>query len=224
MGVVKFIVIMDRYIIEKENLERLNEWTCALYTLLHSLKISKDNNFEPRDKLNDSGNDSLTWDTRKNNFASITHRVVLTNKKKMKFRRDPSKSFQKTVSRVAGMLIQDLVVIFDEILNDLMVDKGLPIQNYPQSKIEALKKFVSEEYQWSICGSLELIAIRNVITHSKGYWNEKSLRIIRDCQIITEEESSKLLGQKLIVTIPMAFEYKKSMRTFMNQVKSGKAE
>ena len=215
---------MDRYLIDKENLERLNEWTCALYTLLHSLKVSKDNDFEPRNELNESGNDALTWDERKNNFDSITHRVVRTNKKKMSFRRDPTKNFQKTVSRVSAMLIQDLVVIFDEILNDLMVDKSLPVQNFPQSKIEALKKYVSDEYKWSIAGSMELIAVRNAITHSKGFWNEKSLRILSDYDIISEQQSKKLLGQKVIVTFPMVFEYKKSMRTFMNQVKSGKIE
>jgi len=212
---------MDKYIISKENLENLSEWTSTLYTLLHSLKIGKDNNFEPRDKLNESGLDSMTWENRKNNFNSIAHRVVKTSKKEMKFRRDPSLNFKKTVSRVAGMLIQDLVIIFDEILNELMIEKGLPVQNFPQSKIEALKKYVDQEFEWSIKGSMELIAIRNTITHSRGFWNEKSLRILRDYGIITKEVSNKLLDKKVIVTFPMVFEYKKSMRTFMNQVKSG---
>lgn len=212
---------MDKYVIAKENLESLNEWTCTLYSLLHSLKISKDNNFEPRNKLNESGLDALNWETSKNGFNSITHRTVSTSKKKMSFRRDPSKNFNKTISRVSGMLIQDLVVIFDEILNDLMADKCLPVQNFPQSKVEALKKYVDSEFEWSIRGSMELIAVRNSITHSKGKWNDKNLRPLKDYGVITENEFNKLIGQKVISTFPMVFEYKKSMRTFMNQVKSG---
>lgn len=215
---------MDRYVIAKENLENLNEWTCTLYTLLHSLRVSKDNDFEPRDKLNESGLDARKWEMKKNNFDSITHRVITTSKKKMRFRRDPTLNFKKTVTRVAGMLIQDLVVIFDEILNDIMVDRGLPLQTFPQSKIETLKKYVAPEFEWSINGSMELIAVRNVITHSRGIWNEKSLRILRDYGITTQEQSDNLLAKKVIVTFPMVFEYKKSMRTFMNQVKSGEVE
>ncbi len=142
----------------------------------------------------------------------------------MRFRRDPSINFKKTVSRVAGMLIQDLVVIFDEILNDLMIEKGLEVQNFPQSKIENLKKYVRTEFDWSIKGSMELIAVRNAITHSKGMWNNKSLRILTDYNIVTEKESQKLLNTKVITTIPMVFEYKKSMRTFMNEVQTGTAE
>ncbi|WAC02950.1 hypothetical protein N7U66_04795 [Lacinutrix neustonica] len=191
---------------------------------MHSLKVSKDNDFEPREELNESGKDSLKWNIEKNNFESITHRVVTSNKKKMRFRRDPSKNFKKTVTRVAGMLIQDLVVIFDEILNDLMLDKSLPIQNFPQGKIEALKKYVDPEFEWSIKGSMELIAVRNAITHSKSFWNDKSLRILKDYDVISQIEFNALLGQKVIVTFPMVFEYKKSMRTFINQVNTGTIE
>ena len=85
---------MNKYIISPENLESLNEWTATLYTLLHSLKICKDNDFEPRDKLNESGIDSFTWETKRNDFNSITHRITSRSKKKMKLRRDPSINFK----------------------------------------------------------------------------------------------------------------------------------
>jgi len=209
---------MGKYVIDKENLEGLNEWTCALYTLMHSLKTSRDRNFEPRDKLNDSGIEATKWIEEKNKFNSITHREVTTSKRKMKFRRDPAKNFEKTISRVSKMLIQDLVVLFDEILNDLMIEKGINVQRFPQSKVEALKKYIDSEYEWSVKGCMELIALRNAITHSKGKWNEKCLRILKDNDIINETEATKLKGKKVIVNIPMVFEYKKSIRTFMNQV------
>ncbi len=57
----------------KENLDNLNKWICTLYSLMHCLKVSKDNDFESREELNKSGKDSLKWNIEKNNFESITH-------------------------------------------------------------------------------------------------------------------------------------------------------
>lgn len=215
---------MDRYVIAKENLERLNEWTCTMYTLIHALKTSKDRGFEPKDQLNESGLDAMSWEKGKNNFNSITHRITNKSKRKMKFRRDPVENFDKTVRRIIYMLIQDLVIIFDEILNDLIVIKNVNHQNFPQSKVESLKKYVDEKYEWSIKGCMELIAVRNAITHSRGNWNNKSLAILVDNYIITEEKSRELNSTKVFVSFPMVFEYKKSIRTFINQVKVGELD
>jgi hypothetical protein len=86
-------------------------------------------------------------------------------------------------------------------------------QFFPQSKIEQLKPYLASEFEWAAQGCLELVACRNVLTHSSGYWNAKTIAIVRHFVVPIPKE-----GDKLIVGMPMLFRYRKAIRTFLNEV------
>jgi hypothetical protein len=111
------------------------------------------------------------------------------------------------------MLIQDLVVILDEMMDEALAQRGEYAGSYPQSKIEKLKKALPPDFHWAAQGCLELVAARNVLTHSKGMWNEKSIAVVE-----AFVEPKPKVGDKLSIGITMLFRYRKAMRTLLNQV------
>ena len=111
------------------------------------------------------------------------------------------------------MLVQDLVVILDDMASDALLSFGETAGVYPQSKIEKLALRIRPQYEWAAQGCLELIAARNVLTHSGGKWNKKSIDIVRSLVA-----SPPAVGDALIIGFPMLFRYRKAMRTFLNEV------
>jgi hypothetical protein len=132
---------------------------------------------------------------------------------KITFRRDPNRHFTAISQQLIKMLIQDLVVILDEMMDEALAHRGERAGPYPQSKIEKLKKALAPEYHWAAQGCLELVAARNVLTHSKGVWNKKSIAIVE-----AFVEPKPKVGEKLSIGITMLFRYRKAMRTLLNQV------
>lgn len=192
--------------------ERVNVWTSTLYTLIHSLHIAREQQFGDLASLDKRARDAQTWVAPDCSYGSVllAHpggNNVLT------FRRDPSKHFKDTTKQVIKMLVQDLVVILDEMMDEALVERHETAGKYPQSKIEKLKKALDPRYHWSAHGCLELVAVRNVLTHNSGQWNEPSIRIIQSFA-----SPVPCVGEPLNVGFSMLFRYRKAMRTMLNQI------
>lgn len=193
------------------NWERVNIWTNTLYTLIHSLHIAKEMKFGELDSLDDRIKDSITWITPICNYSS----VLLNHKNenmRLKFRRNPNKHFDDITKQVIKMLIQDLTVILDDMMNDALSKRNEKAGIYPQSKVEKLRKALKPNFQWSANGCLELIAARNVLTHNQGKWNEKSIAVVEKFVFPNPK-----INDRLIIGFPMLFNYRKAMRTFLNE-------
>lgn len=193
--------------------DRMNVWTHTYYTIVHSLFLSKQIRFGNLDYLDDSFRSAGGWVTPACSYQSVLRNHVGGNKK-LTFRRDPNKNFKAVSRQLVKMLIQDLVVILDEMLTEVLKDHQETAGQFPQSKLEKLATHLDVKYAWSYQGCLELVAVRNVLTHNGGQWNRKSINIIRDFvdPLPAENES-------LSVGVSMLFFYRKSMRTFLNEVK-----
>jgi hypothetical protein len=111
------------------------------------------------------------------------------------------------------MLIQDLVVIFDQMMDEALVIRSEQAGKYPQSKIEKLKMALDPKYYWAANGCLELVVARNVLTHSKGRWNKQSIEIIKSFVAPLPK-----VGDELSIGFTMLFRYRKAMRTMLNKV------
>jgi hypothetical protein len=122
-------------------------------------------------------------------------------------------NFQEIVERVICMLIQDLVVIFDGMMDEALALRSERAGGYPQSKVEKLASHLDARFEWAKHGCLELIAARNVLTHSGGRWNAKSIKIVKPFM-----KPSPADGERLMIGFPMLFRYRKAMRTFLNEV------
>jgi len=112
------------------------------------------------------------------------------------------------------MLLQDLVVIFDNMMDEVLAGHGEKAGHYPQSKVEKLATRLNRKYDWSRQGCLELIATRNVLAHARGRWNKRSIDIVKG--FITPPP---IEGEMLQIGVPMLFRYRRAMRTFLNEVK-----
>jgi abortive infection bacteriophage resistance protein len=112
------------------------------------------------------------------------------------------------------MLIQDLVVIFDEMMSEVLNQRNQTAGEYPKSKIEKLTTYLDSTYKWSSYGCTELVAVRNVLAHNNGIWNKKSIDYV-----IPFIEKPPLEGDALSVGFSMLFYYRKAIRTFLNEVK-----
>jgi hypothetical protein len=134
-----------------------------------------------------------------------------TEGKELTFRRDPNAYFGEISSQLIKMLLQDLTVIFDEMMSEALIKLKLQAGDMPQSKVEKLATLVSAEYKWANQGCLELIAVRNSLCHANGRWNEKSLKIIEGFV-----KPLPAVGDEIIVGFEMLFNYRKAMRTFLN--------
>lgn len=192
--------------------ERVNVWTSTLYTLIHSLHMAREQHFGDVASLDARARDAHFWVVPDCSYGS----VLLTHpggRKALTFRRDPSKHFEDTSKQVIKMLIQDLVVILDEMMDEALADRRETAGKYPQSKVEKLKKALDPRYHWSAHGCLELVAVRNVLTHNGGQWNEPSIRIIESFAAPVPP-----VGEPLRIGFSMLFRYRKAMRTLLNQV------
>ena len=192
--------------------ERVNVWTSTLYTLIHSLHLAREQQFGDLASLDQRARDANSWVTPECSYNSILLAHPEGNKL-LTFRRDPSKHFKDTSRQVIKMLVQDLVVILDEMMDEALLARGERAGIFPQSKIQKLKKGLDQRYHWAANGCFELVAVRNVLTHSKGNWNEKTIEIVRPFI-----DPPPQAGDKLVVGFSMLFRYRKAMRTLLNQV------
>ncbi|QMV72421.1 hypothetical protein HS961_05995 [Comamonas piscis] len=192
--------------------ERINVWTNTLYTLIHSLSLAKDISFEDLHTLNDRARESSTWIAQDCSYSSI----LLAHpggKNRITFRRDPNTHFADISRQLIKMLVQDLVVILDEMMDEVLKQRNEAAGDYPQSKIEKLKKSLNSDFHWAAHGCLELVAVRNVLTHSKGLWNEKSIAIVKSFVAPPPK-----VGEPLSIGITMLFRYRKAIRSLLNQL------
>ena len=194
------------------NWERVNVWSSALYTIVHSLQFARERQFGDITGLDRSMRMAAQWipDDCSYSSALLSHQG---GRYKLTFRRDPEKHFDATAKRLICMLLQDLVVIFDQMMDEALAAKSETAGTFPQSKIEKLRKRLPMNYQWSADGCLELVAVRNVLCHAGGRWNAKSIQIVKGILDVPPQ-----VGEDLSVGFTMLFRYRKAMRTFLNQV------
>lgn len=192
--------------------ERVNIWTNTLYTLIHSLHMAKEVSFGQLETLHDRVRESANWVTPDYSYGS-TLLAHPGGKDKLTFRRNPNEYFNDVSIQVIKMLIQDLVVIMDEMMDEALTTRLETAGIFPQSKIEKLRKSLDPEFDWAANGCLELVAVRNVLTHSKGRWNDKTIALVES--FVTPVPK---VGEQLCVGFTMLFRYRKAMRTMLNEV------
>ena len=192
--------------------ERVNVWTNTLYALIHSLHMAKEANFGDLSSIDLRARESAHWVSPDCSYESmlLSHQ---SHGKQLTFRRDPNKHFRQISEQVIKMLIQDLVVILDEMMDDALAGHNETAGNFPQSKVQKLSTHLDAKYQWSAHGCLELIAARNVLSHAGGKWNAKSIAIVSPFLSTPPAE-----GDSLTVGYTMLFNYRKAIRTFLNEV------
>jgi len=192
--------------------ERVNAWTTTLYALIQSLRLAKAIEFGNLPSLGRSILEAGTWIPQLASYNSVLLSEPFGNSV-VKFRRDPNVHFEVIVKQVICMLVQDLVVILDQMMDDVLLARGETAGTYPASKVQKLATHLDAQYKWAEQGCLELIAVRNVLTHANGRWSSKSIRLVS--AFIT---SPPTVGDKLIIGFPMLFRFRKAMRTFLNEV------
>jgi hypothetical protein len=192
---------------------RVNKWTLTLYALIYALHNAKAKNFDDRSQLRRNIEDAAAWVMSDCSYNSVLLQEPF-GKTLLRFRRDPNTHFDLIVAQVIQMLVQDLVVIFDSMMDDLLRAYGETAGAFPQSKVEKLAAHLDQAYQWAKYGCLELIAARNVLTHAEGRWNARTIAIIE--QFVRPPPA---VGEPLAIGFPMLFRYRKAMRTFLNEVK-----
>jgi hypothetical protein len=183
---------------------RVNAWTLTLYALIHSLHQARENNFEPKSELRETVEDAAGWTSTKSSYNSVLLSQPF-RRTLLRFRRDPNTHFDLIVNQLIQMLLQDLVVIFDAMMDDILAAR---------SKVEKLATHLDNRFIWAKHGCLELIAARNVLTHAGGRWNSKSIKIVQSFVAPPPR-----VGDPLVVGVPLVFQYRKAMRTFLNEVK-----
>ncbi|NMY04292.1 hypothetical protein HBO12_15115 [Pseudomonas sp. WS 5059] len=190
---------------------RVHVWTRTFYAIVHSLHMAKEEKFGDLNSLDERFRDANNWVSPICSYNS-TLLPTKTEGKELEFRRDPNAHFEEISSQLIKMLLQDLTVIFDEMMSDALIKLNLEAGNMPQSKVEKLSTLLNAEYKWANQGCLELIAIRNSLCHANGRWNEKSLKIIEGFV-----EPLPAVGDEIIVGFEMLFNYRKAMRTLLNE-------
>ena len=194
--------------------DRINVWTNTLYTLIHSLQLARLSGFGKLDDLHKNVVDAETWLDSECSFNSPLLETPFGGGK-ISFRRDPNKHFKSISQQIVKMLIQDLTVIFDEMMQDSLIAHGFSVPDYPQSKIEKLAtKLDKQQYDWARKGCLELVAVRNTLAHGNGQWNDKSIFIVRGFVNPVPQA-----GEVLLIGVPMLFRYRKAIRTFLNETR-----
>jgi hypothetical protein len=193
------------------NWDRVNVWTNTLYTLLHSIEIAKAIQFGNLDRVHENVVAADGWTSTACTYDSVLLKQPFGGMR-IKLRRDPNSHFDQISSQVIKMLIQELTVIFDEMMAESLAAHGYQKIRYPQSKINKLATHLNPKYLWSQHGGLELIAVRNTLTHNEGIWSAESIRIISP--FIPMPPRS---GDKLEIGVSMLFRYRKAMRTFLNE-------
>lgn len=194
------------------NWDRVNVWTNTLYALIQALFISKQIQFGNLPLIGDSVQEAGKWVAPDCTYSSVLLQHPFGNRR-IKFRRDPNAHFDEIAGQIVAMLVNDLVVIFDGMMADILRGKNIKPANYPQSRVQQLKRYVANNHDWAVQGCLELIAVRNVLTHNGGHWNTSSLNIIRPFVVPIPN-----VGDPLKIGFSMLFRYRKAVRTFLNQV------
>jgi hypothetical protein len=195
------------------NWDKINTWTHTLYTLVHSLNLAKEHDFGDLELIDDSFRAAEKWVTPDCSYESalLGHE---SGGKKLTFRKNPNETFPNVSRQIINMLIQDLVVIFDEMMSGVLIQRNESAGTYPKSKIEKLTTYLDPRYTWSSYGCTELVAVRNVLAHNNGIWNKKSIAYVEPFI-----NNPPLQGDRLTVGFPMLFYYRKAIRTFLNEVK-----
>lgn len=192
---------------------RVNVWTNTLYTLIHSLSLAKEQDFGDLTTLHDRIKEAENWlPTGWSYHSTLVEQPM--GRDKVTYRRDPNKHFESIVQQIIQMLIQDLVVILDGMMEDILAAHRETAGQYPQSKVEKLATHLDPKYQWAKQGCLELIAARNVLCHAGGRWNEQSIRIVSSFV-----NPPPAVGDQLRIGFFPLFQFRKAMRTFLNEVK-----
>jgi hypothetical protein len=192
--------------------DRVNVWTNTFYTLIHSMEIAKNANFAELTAVNGNIISAGQWINPECSFKSclLDHPFGF---KEITFRRDPNKHFLAIAYQIVKMLVQDLTVIMDEMMAESLAAHGCRPLNFPQQKIERLSKFIDKKkFLWACNGCLELVAVRNVLTHANGRWNEQSVNLVK-----AFVDPPPVAGISLMIGVPMLFRYRKAMRTFLNE-------
>ncbi len=195
------------------NWDRVNVWTNTFYTLIHSLQLSKQVNFGNLEYLSESVKQAASWISPDCSYQSVLAAHPFGGREPV-FRRDPNKHFESISAQVVKMLVQDLVVIFDEMMAESLATHGQSPSNYPQGKVQQLRAFLNTRYSWSADGCMELIAVRNVLAHANSRWNQQSINIISTCV-----QPLPSVGDELVIGVPMLFRYRKAIRTFLNETR-----
>ena len=190
--------------------ERVNVWTSTLYTLIHSLSIARAESFGDLSSVEDRVKEAGGWIIPDCSYSSKLTSHPLGHRR-ITFRRDPNKHFKNIVGQIIQMLIQDLVVILDGMMDDALIAHAESAGTFPQSKIEKLSKRLDPKYDWARQGCLELVAVRNVLTHGGGRWNAKSIAIVSSFVL-----PPPIPGERLTIGFTMLFRFRKAMRTFLN--------
>lgn len=195
------------------NWDRVNIWTSTLYTLIHSLSLAKEQSFGDLGTLAQRIKEAETWLPTEWPYNSVLAAKPM-GRNKVIYRRDPNKHFESIAGQVVQMLIQDLVVILDGMMDDILAARGESAGSFPQSKVEKLATHLDSKFEWAKYGCLELIAARNVLCHANGRWNEKSIRIVSSFV-----NPPPIDGDQLQLGFVPLFQFRKAMRTFLNEVK-----
>ncbi|RSU72123.1 hypothetical protein BRX37_20150 [Sphingomonas sp. S-NIH.Pt3_0716] len=193
--------------------DRVNVWTSTLYTLIHSLSLAREQEFGALETLSDRIVEAESWLPKGWSYNSVLAAQPM-GRNKVVFRRDPNKHFEGIARQVVQMLIQDLVVILDGMMDDILTARSETAGPFPQSKVEKLATHLDPQYEWSKQGCLELIAARNVLCHAGGRWNEKSIKIVSTFVVPPPKD-----GERLEIGFVPLFQFRKAMRTFLNEVK-----
>lgn len=193
--------------------DRVNVWTSTFYAVIHSLSLAKEQCFGDLETIGDRIKEAEAWLPTGWSYNSTLEDQPMGGKN-VSFRRDPNKHFESIVEQIIQMLIEDLVVILDGMMDDILAARRETAGQFPQSKIEKLATHLDPKYEWAKHGCLELVAARNVMCHAGGRWNEKSIQIIQKF-IDTPPKQ----GDKLRLGFVPLFQFRKAMRTFLNEVK-----
>jgi hypothetical protein len=193
--------------------DRINVWTTTLYTLIHSLNLAKAVHFGNLPTLTRSVEEAATWVPKEVSYNSVLTSGPLGKRGVVTFRRDPNDHFGAIVGQVICMLVQDLVVIFDEMMERALMERGEQPGNFPRNKLDQLATRIEPRYTWAYQGCLELLAVRNVLTHSAGRWNDDAIAIISP--FVTPAPRS---GERLTIGFPMLFRYRKAIRIFLDHI------
>jgi hypothetical protein len=115
------------------NWNRINIWTNTLYTLVHSLNISKKIAFGNLTTIDQGIDDARQWISPECSYESVLL-VHPFGGAKITFRRDPNHHFEEIATQLIKMLIQDLVVIFDEMMLEVLIARGQHPAVFPPVK------------------------------------------------------------------------------------------
>ena len=189
-------------------------WTKTLYAIIQALSLAKNADFGRLENLAKYTKDASDWIEPDCSYQSVLLAHPMGDRR-VTFRRDPAEHFDEITKQVMKMLIQDLVTILDELMKDILIRAEAEVPNYPLSKVLALKHYLDPEYEWAYQGCVELIACRNVMSHSQGKWTERSIGYVRDFVVTPPEE-----GDILSIGFSMLFRFRKAIRTFINDVES----